>query len=160
MATNTYRTRKLAMTRVKKSQATIAWAWLQTNVGQRCEKVPRGAALLTYAPDTMRVGGGGTGSQPRVERAAKTTIEAAGATVDCTGDTVHRYQRRTAAPILRSTITDFAFVARQKRLRIGTEWYRVDVVFFNRQLRCLIIVDLKLGKRNLINCALSESIGL
>jgi predicted nuclease of restriction endonuclease-like (RecB) superfamily len=42
--------------------------------------------------------------------------------------------------------SDFAFVARQKRLRIGTEWYRVDLVFFHRQLRCLIIVDLKLGK--------------
>jgi predicted nuclease of restriction endonuclease-like (RecB) superfamily len=41
---------------------------------------------------------------------------------------------------------DFAFVARQKRLRIGTEWYRVDLVFFHRRLRCLIIVDLKLGR--------------
>jgi predicted nuclease of restriction endonuclease-like (RecB) superfamily len=41
---------------------------------------------------------------------------------------------------------DFAFVARQKRLRIGTEWYRVDLVFFHRGLRALIIVDLKLGK--------------
>jgi predicted nuclease of restriction endonuclease-like (RecB) superfamily len=25
---------------------------------------------------------------------------------------------------------DFAFVARQKRLRVGTEWYKVDLVFF------------------------------
>ena len=25
---------------------------------------------------------------------------------------------------------DFAFVARQKRLRVGTEWYRVDLLFF------------------------------
>ena len=41
---------------------------------------------------------------------------------------------------------DFAFIARQKRLRIGTEWYRVDLVFFHRRLQCLIIVDLKLGK--------------
>jgi predicted nuclease of restriction endonuclease-like (RecB) superfamily len=41
---------------------------------------------------------------------------------------------------------DFAFVARQKRLRVGTEWYRVDLVFFHRRLRCLIVVDLKLGK--------------
>jgi hypothetical protein len=30
---------------------------------------------------------------------AKTTIEAAGATVDCTGDTVHRYQRPAAERI-------------------------------------------------------------
>ena len=42
--------------------------------------------------------------------------------------------------------SDFAFVARQKRLRVGTEWYRVDLVFFHRRLRCLIVVDLKLGK--------------
>jgi predicted nuclease of restriction endonuclease-like (RecB) superfamily len=41
---------------------------------------------------------------------------------------------------------DFAFVARQKRLRIGTEWYRVDLLFFHRRLRCLLIVDLKVGK--------------
>ena len=41
---------------------------------------------------------------------------------------------------------DFAFVARQRRLRVGNEWYRVDLVFFHRRLRCLVIVDLKLGK--------------
>jgi predicted nuclease of restriction endonuclease-like (RecB) superfamily len=41
---------------------------------------------------------------------------------------------------------DFAFVARQKRLRIGTEWFRVDLLFFHRRLRCLLIVELKVGK--------------
>jgi len=41
---------------------------------------------------------------------------------------------------------DFCFVGRQKRLRIGDEWYRVDLVFFHRRLRCLVIIDLKLGK--------------
>lgn len=41
---------------------------------------------------------------------------------------------------------DFAFVGRQRRLRIGDEWYRVDLVFFHRKLRCLILIDLKLGK--------------
>jgi predicted nuclease of restriction endonuclease-like (RecB) superfamily len=41
---------------------------------------------------------------------------------------------------------DFAFVARQKRLRVGDEWYRVDLLFFHRQLRSLILIDLKLGK--------------
>lgn len=40
----------------------------------------------------------------------------------------------------------FAFVGRQKRLRIGNEWYRVDLVFFHRRLRCLVIIDLKVGK--------------
>lgn len=42
--------------------------------------------------------------------------------------------------------SDFAFVGRQKRLRIGDEWYRVDLLFFHRRLRCLLIIDLKAGK--------------
>jgi predicted nuclease of restriction endonuclease-like (RecB) superfamily len=41
---------------------------------------------------------------------------------------------------------DFAFVGRQRRLRIDDEWYRVDLVFFHRGLRCLVIVDLKLDR--------------
>ena len=41
---------------------------------------------------------------------------------------------------------DFAFVGRQKRLRIGDEWYRVDLIFFHRRLRCLVVIDLKRGK--------------
>ncbi|MEW6073590.1 MAG: PDDEXK nuclease domain-containing protein [Planctomycetota bacterium] len=41
---------------------------------------------------------------------------------------------------------DFCFVGRQKRLRIGDEWYRVDLVFFHRHLRCLVLIDLKLGR--------------
>jgi predicted nuclease of restriction endonuclease-like (RecB) superfamily len=41
---------------------------------------------------------------------------------------------------------DFAFVGRQRRLRIGDEWYRVDLLFFRRRLRSLVVVDLKLGK--------------
>jgi len=41
---------------------------------------------------------------------------------------------------------DFCFIGRQKRLRIGDEWYRMDLVFFHRRLRCLLIIDLKIGK--------------
>jgi predicted nuclease of restriction endonuclease-like (RecB) superfamily len=41
--------------------------------------------------------------------------------------------------------SDFAFVGRQRRLRIDDEWYRVDLLFFHRRLRCLVIFDLKLG---------------
>jgi predicted nuclease of restriction endonuclease-like (RecB) superfamily len=41
---------------------------------------------------------------------------------------------------------DFAFVGRQRRLRIGDSWYRVDLLFFHRRLRCLVVIDLKLGK--------------
>jgi predicted nuclease of restriction endonuclease-like (RecB) superfamily len=41
---------------------------------------------------------------------------------------------------------DFCFIGRQKRLRIGDEWYRVDLLFFHRRLRCLVVIDLKIGK--------------
>jgi predicted nuclease of restriction endonuclease-like (RecB) superfamily len=41
---------------------------------------------------------------------------------------------------------DFAFLGRQKRLRIGDQWFRVDLLFFHRRLRCLVIVELKLGE--------------
>ncbi len=40
----------------------------------------------------------------------------------------------------------FTFIGRQKRLRIGDEWYRIDLLFFHRKLRCLVVIDLKLGK--------------
>ncbi len=39
----------------------------------------------------------------------------------------------------------FTFVARQKRIRIGDEWYRIDLLLYHRVLRCLVIVDLKSG---------------
>lgn len=41
---------------------------------------------------------------------------------------------------------DFTFVGRQRRLRIGDEWYRIDLLFYHRKLRCLVVIDLKLGK--------------
>lgn len=41
---------------------------------------------------------------------------------------------------------DFTFVGRQRRLRIGDDWYRIDLLFFHRRLRCLVIIDLKLGR--------------
>ena len=41
---------------------------------------------------------------------------------------------------------DFCFVGRQRRLRIDDEWYRVDLVCFHRGLRCLVLIDLKVGK--------------
>lgn len=42
--------------------------------------------------------------------------------------------------------SDFAFLGRQKRLRIGDEWYRIDLLFFHRRLKCLVVIDLKIGK--------------
>jgi predicted nuclease of restriction endonuclease-like (RecB) superfamily len=42
--------------------------------------------------------------------------------------------------------SDFAFIGRQRRLRIGDTWYRVDLLLFHRRLRCLVVIDLKIGK--------------
>lgn len=41
---------------------------------------------------------------------------------------------------------DFTFVGRQRRLRVGDVWYRIDLLFFHRRLRCLVIIDLKLDR--------------
>ena len=40
---------------------------------------------------------------------------------------------------------DFAFIGRQRRLRIDDQWFRVDLLLFNRRLRCLVVIDLKIG---------------
>jgi len=41
---------------------------------------------------------------------------------------------------------DFAFVGRQRRLRLDDNWFRIDLLFFHRRLKCLIVIDLKVGK--------------
>jgi len=41
---------------------------------------------------------------------------------------------------------DFAFVGRQRRLRLDDTWYRIDLLFFHRRLRSLVVIDLKLGE--------------
>jgi predicted nuclease of restriction endonuclease-like (RecB) superfamily len=40
----------------------------------------------------------------------------------------------------------FCFVARQRRLTLEGDHFYVDLVFYNRLLRCFVLVDLKLGK--------------
>ena len=40
---------------------------------------------------------------------------------------------------------DFCFIGRQRRLRVGGQWYRVDLLFYHRSLRCLVVIDLKIG---------------
>ncbi len=40
----------------------------------------------------------------------------------------------------------FSFVARQKRLTIDGDHFYIDLVFYNRLLRCFILIDLKIGK--------------
>ena len=40
----------------------------------------------------------------------------------------------------------FTFVARQKRIRIGAIWFRIDLLLYHRALRCLVVIDLKTGR--------------
>lgn len=42
--------------------------------------------------------------------------------------------------------SDFAYIGRQRRLRIGDEWFRIDLLLYHRRLRCLVVIDLKIGK--------------
>ena len=41
---------------------------------------------------------------------------------------------------------DFAFMGRQKRITVDNEDYYIDLLFYHRRLRCLVAIDLKLGK--------------
>ncbi|MCC5943437.1 MAG: DUF1016 family protein [Bernardetiaceae bacterium] len=40
---------------------------------------------------------------------------------------------------------DFAFLARQKRITIDHTDYYIDLLFYHRRLKCLVVIDLKLG---------------
>ncbi len=42
--------------------------------------------------------------------------------------------------------TDFAFLARQRRITVDNEDYYIDLLFYHRKLRRLVVIDLKLGK--------------
>lgn len=42
--------------------------------------------------------------------------------------------------------TDFAFLARQKRITIDNRDYYIDLLFFHRRLKCLVVIDLKIGE--------------
>lgn len=42
----------------------------------------------------------------------------------------------------------FAFVARQKHLRVEEEDCFVGIVFYNYLLKCFVLIDLKVGKLN------------
>ncbi len=40
----------------------------------------------------------------------------------------------------------FTFVARQRRLQIGGESFYIDILLYHRKLRCLVVIDLKIGR--------------
>ncbi len=42
--------------------------------------------------------------------------------------------------------SDFAFMDRQKRISVDNEDYYLDMLFYHRQLKCLVAIELKLGK--------------
>jgi predicted nuclease of restriction endonuclease-like (RecB) superfamily len=41
---------------------------------------------------------------------------------------------------------DFAFLARQKRITIDNRDYKIDLLFYHRRLKSLIVIELKLGE--------------
>ena len=47
---------------------------------------------------------------------------------------------------IREMGSDFAFMARQKRITIDNRDYYIDLLFFHRRLKCMIAIDLKLGE--------------
>ena len=42
--------------------------------------------------------------------------------------------------------TGFTFVARQERISFDEKHFRVDLVFYNRILKCFVLIDLKIGE--------------
>ncbi|MBU6196735.1 MAG: YhcG family protein [Cyanobacteria bacterium REEB446] len=42
--------------------------------------------------------------------------------------------------------SDFAFLARQKRISIDSRDYYIDLLFYHRRLKSLVVIDLKLGE--------------
>jgi predicted nuclease of restriction endonuclease-like (RecB) superfamily len=40
---------------------------------------------------------------------------------------------------------DFSFLARQKRIQIDNRDYFIDLLFYHRRLKCLVVIDLKIG---------------
>jgi predicted nuclease of restriction endonuclease-like (RecB) superfamily len=42
--------------------------------------------------------------------------------------------------------SDFAFIARQKRITLDNEDYYMDLLFYHRGMQCLVVVELKLDK--------------
>lgn len=41
---------------------------------------------------------------------------------------------------------DFFFVARQRRITVEGDHFYVDLVFYHRELRCFVLIDLKVGQ--------------
>jgi predicted nuclease of restriction endonuclease-like (RecB) superfamily len=73
--------------------------------------------------------------------------------LDFLGLTGHHDEHDMEQAILRELETfilelgsDFAFVARQKRITVDGEDYYLDLLFYHRRLRRLVAIDLKLGK--------------
>jgi predicted nuclease of restriction endonuclease-like (RecB) superfamily len=42
--------------------------------------------------------------------------------------------------------TGFTFVARQKRISFDEKHFKIDLVFYNRILKCFVLIDLKIGE--------------
>lgn len=52
--------------------------------------------------------------------------------------------------------TGFAFIGRQVRFTFDEEHFLVDLVFYNRLLRCFVLFDLKIGERLMVHYRLPK----
>ncbi|MBQ1999807.1 MAG: DUF1016 family protein [Spirochaetales bacterium] len=50
------------------------------------------------------------------------------------------------ADLLLEMAKGFSFVSRQQRILLEDDEYFVDLVFYNRLLRCFVLIELKIGK--------------
>ncbi len=41
---------------------------------------------------------------------------------------------------------DFIYMGQEYRLQVGTEDFRIDLLFFHRELRCLVAFEVKMGR--------------
>jgi predicted nuclease of restriction endonuclease-like (RecB) superfamily len=41
--------------------------------------------------------------------------------------------------------SDFAFIARKKRITTDNRDYKIDLLFFHPRMKCLVAIDLKFG---------------
>jgi hypothetical protein len=62
------------------------------------------------------------------------------------GWSVRQLERQINSQFYERTALSRNRAGRQRRLRLDDTWFRVDLLFFHRRLKCLLVIDLKAGK--------------
>jgi hypothetical protein len=61
-------------------------------------------------------------------------------------ESARRVSARSVNAVMTATYWEIGRRIVERRLQIGDEWYRVDLLFFHRMLRSLVVIELKLGR--------------